>query len=301
MKATNIILIVLIIVAAILAGMLVSTNKKLGRHDGVVTGYEERLSELEVAHNNMLEEREVLVQTIHDLEQKEKGYLKVQQQLYEIADIANTNKKSSLTNVELDPNYATNKSLETLEKNQNELLKLRRERSYLYAEIGSLKDDLKAAPVQSQDNSKIQEQIDRIQAEIDRTDIMISNLEQAIIINQEKVTSQQKELNTIYYVAGNKKELRDMGITSKQGGVLWGLIGATETVRNDFNQDKFTAVDLTETDEILINTWINRVNVHTKQLRSAYELIEISKDITILKVLDHEQFRKDKHLVIEVD
>lgn len=299
MKATNIILIVLIIVAAILAGMLVSTSNKLGKHDGVVTGYEERLSELEVAHNNMLEEREVLVQTIHDLEQKEKGYLKVQQQLYEIADIANTNKKSSLTNVELDPNYATNKSLETLEKNQNELLKLRRERGLLYAEIGSLKEDLKTGPVK--DNSKIQEQIDRIQAEIDRTDIMISNLEQAILTNQQKVAEQKKELNTIYYVAGNKKELRDMGITSKQGGVLWGLIGATETVRNDFNHEKFTAMDLSESDEILINAWINRVNVHTKQLRSAYELIEVSRDITILKVLDHEQFRKDKHLVIEVD
>lgn len=299
MKATNIILIVLIIVAAILAGMLVSTSNKLGKHDGVVAGYEERLSELEVAHNNMLEEREVLVQTIHDLEQKEKGYLKVQQQLYEIADIANTNKKSSLTNVELDPNYATNKSLETLEKNQNELLKLRRERGLLYAEIGSLKEDLKTGPMK--DTSKIQEQIDRIQAEIDRTDIMISNLEQAILINQQKVEEQKKELNTIYYVAGNKKELRDMGITSKQGGVLWGLIGATETVRNDFNHEKFTPMDLSESDEILINTWINRVNVHTKQLRSAYELIEVSKDITILKVLDHEQFRKDKHLVIEID
>lgn len=296
MKATNIILIVVIVVAAVLAGLLVTSNNKLGSHDSIVKGYEERVSELEATHNNMLDEKENLLQTIHDLEQKEKGHLKLQQQLYEIADIASTNKKSSLSNVELDPNYATDKSLETLEKNQNELKKLRKERGQLYSEINALKKDLNSSDAKD----KIQEQIDRLQAEIDRTDVMISNLEQSIAKSQDLIDSQRKELNTIYYVIGSKKELREMGVTSKEGGVLWGLIGATETVRNDFSQEKFTSKNLAENDEIEINSYIDRIVIHTKQLKSTYELVEVSRGITVLKIKDHEQFRKDKHLVIEI-
>lgn len=296
MKATNIILIVVIIVAAVLAGLLVSSNNKLGSHNAIVKGYEERVSELEVAHNNMLDEKENLVQTIHDLEQKEKGLLKLQQQLYEIAEIASTNKKSTLANVELNPDRATDESLETLEKNQNELKKLRKERGQLYTEINALKKDLNSTNAKD----KIQEQIDRLQAEIDRTDVMISNLEQSIAKSQDLIDSQRKELNTIYYVIGSKKELREMGVTSKEGGVLWGLLGATETVRNDFSQEKFTPKNLAENDEIEINSYIDRIVIHTKQLKSTYELVEVSRGITVLKIKDHEQFRKDKHLVIEI-
>ncbi len=297
MKATNIILIVLIVVSAVLAGLLISSSNKLGKNDAVVNSYEERISELELAHNNMLDERENLMQTIADLQQKEKNYLRVQEQLYEIAEITKSNKKS-LSNVELDPNYTTNQSLEALEKNQTELKKLRNERGLLYTEINSLKKDLNAS---NADKEKIQSQIDRLQAEIDRTDVMISNLEQSITQSQAIIAKQQKEINTIYYVIGTKEELREMGITSKEGGVLWGLLGATETVRNDFKNDNFTPKNLAEDDEIPINAYIDNITIHTKQHKSAYELVEVSNDITVLKVKDHEQFRRDKHLVIEIN
>ncbi len=297
MKATNIILIVLIVVSAGLAVMLVSTSNKLSKHDSVVASYEERIAELEVAHNNMLDEKENLMQTIADLQQKEENYLKVQAQLYEIAEITKSNKKN-LANVELDPDYATNQSLETLEKNQNELKKLRNERGLLYAEINSLKKDLNSS---NADKEKIQAQIDRLQAEIDRTDVMIANLEQSITKSQELIAKQEAELNTIFYVIGNKEELREMGVTSKEGGVLWGLLGATETVRNDFNKERFSSMNLAENDEIEINAYIDDITIHSKQLKSAYELVEVSDDITVLKVKDHEQFRENKHLVIEID
>merc|ERR1711879_237413 len=246
MKATNIILIVLIVVSAVLAGLLVSSSNKLSKHDSIVQSYEERVAELEATHNNMLDEKENMMQTIADLQQKEKNYLRVQEQLYEIAEITKSNKKS-LGNVELDPDYATNQSLETLEKNQNELKKLRNERGLLYTEINSLKKDLNSS---NADKEKIQAQIDRLQAEIDRTDVMIANLEQSISQSQALIASQQEEINTIYYVIGAKQELREMGITSKEGGVLWGLLGATETVRNDFNNEQFTPKNLAENDEI---------------------------------------------------
>lgn len=297
MKATNIILIVLIVVSAVLAGLLVSSQNKLGKHDTIVNSYEERISELEATHNNMLEEKDNLMQTINDLQQKEKNYIKVQEQLYEIANITKSNKQS-LGNIELDPNYPTNQSLEALEKNQTELKKLRNERGLLYAEINSLKKDLNSSKA---DKDKIQSQINKLQAELDRTDVMISNLEQSIVQSQAVIAKQQKEINTIYYVIGSKEELREMGITSKEGGVLWGLLGSTETLRNDFKYEQFTSKNLAENDEIAIEAYIDDINIHSKQHRSAYELVEVSKKITVLKVMDHEQFRKDKHLVIEIN
>lgn len=297
MKATNIILIVLIVVSAVLAGLLISSSNKLGKNDSVTQAYEARISELEATHNIILDERDNLMQIVTDLQLKEQNYLKVQDQLYEIAEITKSNKKST-ANVELDPNYATNKSLETLENNQRELKKIRNERGLLSAEIASLKKDLNAS---NADKEKIQTQIDRLQAEIDRTDVMIANLEQSIAQNQAIIAKQQEEINTIYYVIGSKKSLREKGITSKEGGVLWGLLGSTEMLRNDFKSEKFTSKNLAENDEIEINAHISAINIHSKQQKSAYELVEVSKKITVLKVKDHEQFRKDKHLVIEID
>ena len=297
MKATNIILIVLIVVSAILAGLLVSSQNKLGKHNAIVQSYEEKISELEATHNNMLEEKDNLMQTISDFQTKEKNYIEIQEQLYKIANITKSNKQS-LANIELDPDYSTNQSLQNLEKNQNELKKLRNERGLLYTEINSLKDDLKSS---NADKEKIQSQINKIQAELDRTDVMISNLEQSITQSEGVIAKQKEELNTIYYVIGNKDELREMGITSKQGGVLWGLLGSTEMIRNDFKNENFTPKNLDENDEIEINAYIDDINIHTKQHKSAYELVEVSKDITVLKVKDHEQFRKDKHVVIEIN
>jgi DNA repair exonuclease SbcCD ATPase subunit len=297
MKATNIILIVLIVVSAVLAGLLVSSQNKLGKHNAIVQSYEEKISELEATHNNMLEEKDNLMQTISDFQKKEQNYIEVQNQLYKIANITKSNKQS-LANIELDPDYSTNQSLQNLEKNQNELKKLRNERGLLYAEINSLKNDLNSS---SADKEKIQSQINKIQAELDRTDVMISNLEQSITQSQGIIAKQKEEINTIYYVIGSKDELREMGITSNEGGVLWGLLGSIEIVRNDFNIEKFTPKNLAVNDEIEIKAYIDDINIYTKQHETAYELVEVSKDITVLKVKDHEQFRKDKHVVIEID
>jgi len=297
MKASNIILIVLIVVSAILAGLLVSSQNKLGNHDSIVKDYEDRIAQLEVEHNNMFDEKENLLQTIADLQLKDEKNQLLVEKLNELAKITQS-KKQMASNVELGPDYIVDQSLETLQKNQKELSSLRTERGRLYAEINSLKDALNSS---NADKEKIQAQINRVQAELDATDVLIANYEQSIKKNQELITQQEKEINTIYYVIGKKSELREMGITSKEGGVLWGLLGSVETLKSDFKRDQFTAKNLAENDEIEIKAYKDDITIHTKQPKSAYELVEVSKDITVLKVKNHEQFRKDKHVVIEIN
>jgi len=297
MKATNIILIILIVVSAVLAGFLVSSQSKLGEHDAIVKNYEEKISELESNYNLLFEEKQNMVQTIADLQQKDEKNRQLIDQLNELADI-NASNQVATNNVELDPDYIINQSLKTFEKNKKELNSLRAERGKLYAEINSLKKDLNSS---NADKEKIQAQIDRIQAELDATDVLISNLEKSIAKNESIIAQQEEEINTIFYIIGSKDELREQGITSKEGGVLWGLIGSIETVNNDFNNEQFTPKNLAKNDEIEIKANIDDITIHTKQHKSAYELVEVSKDITVLKVKDHEQFRKDKHVVIEID
>jgi chromosome segregation ATPase len=298
MKVTNIILIGLIILSGALGIFLFQSSNTNSEHGKIVATLEAKIADLEVRQNNLVDENKNLAQTIEDYQQKERRYLEIQQQLNEIAGIASS--KNSLTGntSELDPNSITDNSLNTLEKNQRELKKLRKEKSKLASKINSLKKQLNSS---NADKEKIQGQIDQLQAEMNKTDVMIANLQTVIEKHQKTIMAQAEEINTIYYVIGTRNELREKGVTTKEGGVLWGLLGSTEAVRNDFSNENFTAQNLTQSDEIEINAHKSDISIHTKQHKSAYELVEISDDKTILKVKNPEQFRKDKHLVIEID
>ncbi|OQY36969.1 MAG: hypothetical protein B6226_05760 [Candidatus Cloacimonetes bacterium 4572_65] len=298
MKVLNIILIGLVILSGSLVVLLVQSNSKLGDHDSIVAGLEERVSEMEAMQNQLVDERDNLIQSINDFEQKERRYLEIQQQLYEIAGITSAKNTLNADNADLDPNAVANQSLDTLQKNQSELKKLRAEKGRLYSKINSLKKDLNSS---NADKDRIQEQINQLKAEMDKTDVMISNLEQSIINNKEIIKQQNSEMNTIFYVIGNKVQLREMGVTTKEGGVLWGLLGSTEAVRNDYKNENFTSQNLAVNDEIEISAFVDDITIHTKQHKSTYELVEISESKTILKVKNHEKFRKNKHLIIEID
>ncbi|HCT70119.1 MAG TPA: hypothetical protein DF409_02750, partial [Bacteroidales bacterium] len=58
------------------------------------------------------------------------------------------------------------------------------------------------------------------------------------------ISEQTEELNTAYYVIGTKKELRDQNIITMEGGFAG--IGRNKKMKEDFNQDYFTRVDITQ-------------------------------------------------------
>jgi hypothetical protein len=82
-------------------------------------------------------------------------------------------------------------------------------------------------------------------ANIDLQTVNESFNDSIVVINAERaqVTEMTAEMNTVYYVCGTVKELKDNGVVNKQGGFIG--IGRTAKVNQDIDNSKYTCADLT--------------------------------------------------------
>ena len=100
--------------------------------------------------------------------------------------------------------------------------------------------------------------------------------EQVETLNTEKVEL-ENQLNTVYYIVGTEKELREAQIINKQG-----FIGRTLTVNKTNNLDSFTKTDSRLLSEVPIGQ--KKVSVVTTHPEESYELVT-DADKVVLKLL----------------
>lgn len=113
-----------------------------------------------------------------------------------------------------------------------------------------------------------------------------------------QVTERTNELNTAYYVVGEKKELIDQQILTKQGGVLG--IGSTKKVAGDVNLEDFTKVDIRNLKSIPIDA--KKVTIMSVHPAGSYELVGSDKRVNELVIKDPALFwQKSRMLVISTD
>ena len=124
--------------------------------------------------------------------------------------------------------------------------------------------------------------------------LSIENANQAQIIG-EKVT----EINTAYYTVSTKKELLSENVVAKEGGFLG--IGKTSALKDGFNRDAFSKIDITEVKSFPING--KKVELVTSHPEDSYTFEKIDdKNVESLVILDPEKFwNSSKYLVVMVD
>lgn len=114
----------------------------------------------------------------------------------------------------------------------------------------------------------------------------------------EIIISKTQELNTAYYVVGNKKELIEMGILTKEGGFIG--IGKIIKMGDNFNKEYFTKVDITKIKEIPL--YVKGAKIITTHPSASYEFIKQGKMIDKLLIKDEKEFWSiSKYLVILVE
>ena len=109
---------------------------------------------------------------------------------------------------------------------------------------------------------ELKNQLEQKNIELSNLNTNYQNLEQD---NQGKV----QQLNTAYYIIGTGKELKEYGVTAKEGGFI-GLGKSTE-IKADFNKDKFTKIDITQTLSIPIGA--KKAKILTSHPSSSYKLV----------------------------
>lgn len=175
--------------------------------------------------------------------------------------------------------------------------------------LASLNKKLKAAGIKSAELEKIIESLNKKLEEKDneiaalKEELTIANaaLEKLFIeYNQrlEELDDKTGKLNTAYYVIGTKKELLEKGVITKEGGFVG--IGKTQKLKNDFNKEYFTKIDVTTTKSIPLLA--KKANIITTHPSGSYQ-IEGSKDKAEKLIINNADdfWSASKYLVIIVE
>ena len=177
------------------------------------------------------------------------------------------------------------------------------------ARVGSLNKKLKESNVKiegiEQLVANLQKQIDEKDAQIEglknkieNLNIELGNLEANIAQVQEESGKKTEKLNTAYYCIGTGKELKEKGVTTKEGGMLG--MGKVYTLKNDFNRDYFTKVDISNLEEIPVMS--KKAKVLTSHPSSSYKLVGDEKKVEKIQITNPEEFwSTSKYLVIIVE
>lgn len=120
--------------------------------------------------------------------------------------------------------------------------------------------------------------------------------QEALAKQQQELLDKQRELATIYYTMGTKKELTNQGVVSPNGGILG--VGKTLKVSGLFEEAAFSRLNTDEEDVIRIPAKKGKVQILSAQPPSSYAIQKVGKDLVELRILDRTEFRKVKHLVI---
>ncbi len=149
------------------------------------------------------------------------------------------------------------------------------------------------------------EEIAELKARLEQMNIKIDYLTKNIdslnienAQNQEIIAQKTEELNTAYYVIGSKKELTQNQIITKEGGFVG--IGKIEKLRDDFNKDYFTKIDITQVSEIPINS--ANAKILTSHPTGTYKIELSGKSVDKIVISDKKAFWSvSKYLVILVE
>ncbi len=124
----------------------------------------------------------------------------------------------------------------------------------------------------------------------------IEEKEEVLTEQTETINTQTARLNRAFYVVGTEKELKEMNVLSKEGGVIG--IGRTAKLAKDFDANAFTAVDITEFDRIPVET--KKVKVVTAHPSDSYAVNETEKgQVESLEITNPDKFwAASRYLVV---
>ena len=136
-------------------------------------------------------------------------------------------------------------------------------------------------------------QVDSLQTSVTGLTTEVKQGQETIRAREQTIEDKRRELATIYYVIGSKKELSTLGFIVAKGGVLG--LGKTVEATGRYTESYFTSLDTDQ--ESIIPTSAAKVQVVTAQSPASYELTAVG-GLMELHILDAKEFRKVKHVVI---
>lgn len=135
-----------------------------------------------------------------------------------------------------------------------------------------------------------------IQFEILHTDV--ANLTAEGEMKSQTIQEQTTALNTAWFAVGTKRELLDQNVITREGGFAG--IGTNKKLKEDFNRDYFTTVDITTLRSIPLTK--KKASLVTTHPSGSYKIYGSSKASDSLVITNPREFWSvSKYLVILID
>src|SRR5690554_1167655 len=116
-------------------------------------------------------------------------------------------------------------------------------------------------------------------------------------VQAEKLKEKIDEINKGYFAYGTFKELRDQNVITKEGGFLG--LGKSESLKDDFNQEYFSEVDIRNQKSFLI--YANKARLITTHPESSYKFIGENKVDSLVIVNPEAFWNASKYMVVVID
>ncbi len=141
------------------------------------------------------------------------------------------------------------------------------------------------------------EEITDLKNKIESLNIELSTLNTDYKEIQDESDAKTVVIKTAYYAFGTSKELKEKNIITKEGGFIG--IGKTTKVKDDFNKEYFTKVNIDET--TTINIGAKKAKIITSHPSGSYKLVG-EKTVEKIEITNAEEFWSvSKYLVIIIE
>lgn len=149
---------------------------------------------------------------------------------------------------------------------------------------------------------QLTQRVDELQTQVTGLKVEVAHKQETIEAQTVTIEAQagaieetRRELGTIYYTIGSKKELKDAGVIVAQGGFLG--IGRTLKPSGQIDETRFTPLDTDR--ETVIRIPADEAKILSAQPVTSYEL-QRTGDQMELRILDPKAFRTIKYVIIMV-
>ena len=194
-----------------------------------------------------------------------------------------------------------------LEENRAKVNELNRRLKASGVEIAALKDKMASLETSiAQRDSSIQvlkmELMDRdfqlaeLNSVVDSLDTEMYALEETLQERDSVIYFQESELDKAFLAAGNLKELKEMGIVTKEGGFLG--LGKNKVVPADIADSYFNQISIAGTEKIAVNA--KKAELISDHPADSYELVSNDSIVEYIQITQPEKFwKKTRYAVVE--
>lgn len=137
------------------------------------------------------------------------------------------------------------------------------------------------------------QRVDSLQTQVAGLETTVEETRDQLEVREQDVENKRRELATVYYVVGSRKDLTQSGVIEAEGGFL----GLGKTLQPSGSADEYLFTPLDTDQETVVRIDATRARIVSTQPAASYELKPVEGGLE-LHITNPEEFRKVKQVII---